>query len=81
MTTKPETTPRSDMPGAAMSGTQADIVDLLRLHSYQQAMIPSNMMRLAADEIERLRDQLAAMEARCVQTAVLWESPIPRRKP
>lgn len=81
MTTKPETTPQSDITGAAMSGTQADIVDLLRLHSYQQAMIPSNMMRLAADEIERLHSHYPAMEARCVETAVLWESPTPRRKP
>jgi len=34
-----------------------------------------------AGQFAALQDHYPAMEARCVQTAVLWESPIPRRKP
>ena len=34
-----------------------------------------------AGEFAALQDHYPAMEARCVQSAVLWESPIPRRKP
>ena len=34
-----------------------------------------------ADQFAALQTHYPTMEARCVQTAVLWESPIPRRKP
>ena len=34
-----------------------------------------------ADQFAALQSHYPAMEARCVETAVLWESPIPRRKP
>lgn len=34
-----------------------------------------------AEQFDALQVHYPAMEARCVQTAVLWESPIPRRKP
>ena len=34
-----------------------------------------------AGQFAALQDHYPAMEARCVQTTVLWESPIPRRKP
>jgi len=33
------------------------------------------------DQFAALQTHYPAMEARCVETAVLWESPIPRRKP
>ena len=33
------------------------------------------------DQFAALQSHYPAMEAHCVETAVLWESPIPRRKP
>ena len=37
--------------------------------------------RAVTDQFAALQSHYPAMEARCVETAVLWESPIPRRKP
>lgn len=34
-----------------------------------------------SDQFNALDAYYPAMEARCVEAAVLWESPIPRRKP
>ncbi len=34
-----------------------------------------------SDQFAALDAYYPAMEARCVETAILWESPIPRRRP
>lgn len=38
--------------------------------------------RAAMDrQFDALRQYYPAMSGRCVQTAILWESPVPRRRP
>lgn len=41
----------------------------------------ASCQQAVADQFAALQTHYPTMEARCVQTAVLWESPIPRRKP
>ncbi len=55
--------------------------EIARLRAALEAAEMAACERAVTDQFAALQSHYPAMEARCVETAVLWESPIPRRKP